>query len=1017
MSVVVPIISTFDSKGIQRALADFKKLDGGANKAGYALRTMDRAATNMAKSLAKIGAGAAVFGGMAVKSFVDFDAAMNESLAIMGNVSEGMRTEMSAAARKMSKETTFSATQAAESFYFLASAGLDAEQSIAALPKVGKFAQAGMFDMALATTLLADAQSALGLRSADAEQNLSNLTRVSDVLVKANILANASVQQFSEALTNKAGASMRSLNIDIEEGVAVLAAFAAVGVKGSEAGTMFNATIRGLTNGVARFPEVFKKFNIQVFDSSGAMNNLADIVAQMERAFKGMSVEQKRASLTQLGFTEETLAGALALIGNSEAIRGYERDLRNASGTTEEVANNQLKSLSAQLTLAKNAFVDLAISLGERMAPAIEAITRVMQTFAGIVGEQGVGAGVNYLSGQIVGAVGKMGLFGKAVVGMVAAFAALRVATVTYTATMGALNIITQVSDGALKALIIRLGAARIAMLAAGGVVALLSAAAVVYGVYAKRKSDAIQATKNFRDALDLEGEAQEEALLALYKSDKNYKMHIDTLKTMNITLGETNQFIQSGTGPLTRLVNEWNKADASAKGIYPKLQAYAEALGISTEKGYGQVAMVRNLVEEMVRQRKETLDNARAQANLALAMGDSAKASLIMQQALGMDPSIKKNAKEATDDLTKAQEELDKILKDLGSGGGSVKSVQDKVDKAKEAFRNFKSQAESVFSQQKSLKDATKSTADAYDDLSKATNTVITAQAKLNQIVKGYGAGSTEASEAQKELTLAEREAERAGYALETANFAVIDAQTKLTEARAAGDPRAIREAEIALAEALLSVKDAEDAVTASKDAVTEAQTRLNEVTNGATTESIAYKEALAELTTAQDAEVEALNRVNDAKIREFEITKKLAQAELALAKIKKTLTKKQLKQARKVLNDLGAMPSDLLTTAPSQSAIPSIDLSGLNLGGLFDFNFGSIPMLASGGIAIRPTLAMIGESGPEAVVPLDRGLGGDVYHIQINSKIADETLPDLLVAELRKFNRRSGAINIQVA
>jgi len=42
---------------------------------------------------------------------------------------------------------------------------------------------------------------------------------------------------------------------------------------------------------------------------------------------------------------------------------------------------------------------------------------------------------------------------------------------------------------------------------------------------------------------------------------------------------------------------------------------------------------------------------------------------------------------------------------------------------------------------------------------------------------------------------------------------------------------------------------------------------------------------------------------------------------------------------------------------------------------------------------------------------------MGGDVYNITINSKIADQTLPDVLVAELRKFNRRSGAIDIQVA
>jgi hypothetical protein len=37
-------------------------------------------------------------------------------------------------------------------------------------------------------------------------------------------------------------------------------------------------------------------------------------------------------------------------------------------------------------------------------------------------------------------------------------------------------------------------------------------------------------------------------------------------------------------------------------------------------------------------------------------------------------------------------------------------------------------------------------------------------------------------------------------------------------------------------------------------------------------------------------------------------------------------------------------------------------------------------IPELAEGGIVTGPTLAMIGEKGPEAVIPLDRMMGGNI-------------------------------------
>lgn len=46
---------------------------------------------------------------------------------------------------------------------------------------------------------------------------------------------------------------------------------------------------------------------------------------------------------------------------------------------------------------------------------------------------------------------------------------------------------------------------------------------------------------------------------------------------------------------------------------------------------------------------------------------------------------------------------------------------------------------------------------------------------------------------------------------------------------------------------------------------------------------------------------------------------------------------------------------------------------------------NTPNIPMLANGGIVTRPTLAVIGEAGPEAVIPLNGRYGGNHYTITI--------------------------------
>jgi hypothetical protein len=76
--------------------------------------------------------------------------------------------------------------------------------------------------------------------------------------------------------------------------------------------------------------------------------------------------------------------------------------------------------------------------------------------------------------------------------------------------------------------------------------------------------------------------------------------------------------------------------------------------------------------------------------------------------------------------------------------------------------------------------------------------------------------------------------------------------------------------------------------------------------------------------------------------------------------------------------------------------------------------FDMPDIPMLANGGIVTGPTLAMIGEAGPEAVIPLDRmgSMGGN--NVTINVQGAD---PNAVVDALRTYMFRNGSVPIRVS
>lgn len=81
MAVGVNIVSTFDSKGISRAISDFKKLDGAGNKAAYSLKSFDKALGNGVVKLAKFGAVAAIAGGIIGKAFILSASNLQESIS------------------------------------------------------------------------------------------------------------------------------------------------------------------------------------------------------------------------------------------------------------------------------------------------------------------------------------------------------------------------------------------------------------------------------------------------------------------------------------------------------------------------------------------------------------------------------------------------------------------------------------------------------------------------------------------------------------------------------------------------------------------------------------------------------------------------------------------------------------------------------------------------------------------------------------------------------------------------
>jgi chromosome segregation ATPase len=200
-----------------------------------------------------------------------------------------------------------------------------------------------------------------------------------------------------------------------------------------------------------------------------------------------------------------------------------------------------------------------------------------------------------------------------------------------------------------------------------------------------------------------------------------------------------------------------------------------------------------------------------------------------------------------------------------------------------------------STSSAQKSLTAAQKDSKNAQDSLTAANTNLTEAQNAFNAAVAGYGADSPQARKASKDLELAQRGLGRAGYRVEQSVFAVRDAEKNLADVRKDPEstPQAIREAEIALAEAKLSSADAVDEQTRATDDLTVSQDLLNQAVNGAIEGSALYKSLSDALSDAKSRQVSATDALADAKEREAQAQERLNEANAKSAEIAKLYPK----------------------------------------------------------------------------------------------------------------------------
>jgi len=311
-------------------------------------------------------AGAAVAGAFlykSIKSFADFDQALQESIAIMGDVDAAMREKLAERAREVARTMAVSHVEAAKSYYYLASAGLSAAEALEAMPHVARLAEAAAIDMAEATDYATDIMTAFGY-------TVKDLGYVNDVLIQTVRRANTDLPMLADAMKYVAAVA-HTAGVSLAESSAAIGLLSNAGIKGSMAGTSLRRIIASLINPTDKAKETLEALGITMEDIDLRTHTLADVIDLLK---------EKGATAADIMTIFGTRAGnaMLALMNTGgEALRQLTQELENAKGATEEVAKTQEQTLNKQIQILKNNLTDISITVAEQLVPTLVKITEI----------------------------------------------------------------------------------------------------------------------------------------------------------------------------------------------------------------------------------------------------------------------------------------------------------------------------------------------------------------------------------------------------------------------------------------------------------------------------------------------------------------------------------------------------------------------------------------------------------------------------------------------------------------
>ncbi|MEB2775235.1 phage tail tape measure protein [Algoriphagus sp. D3-2-R+10] len=274
-------------------------------------------------------------------------------------------------AKELGVSTRYSASQVGDAMGFMALAGFNTNQTLAATPAILSLAAASATDLATASDIVTDTMSAFKIAANDANT-------VSDLFAKTQAKSNTNVLQLGEAFKYVAP-NFAAANQSITDTSSLLAVLANSGIKGSMAGTALNAMLKDLVKNSKDGSIAVGNAAIALYDQDGTMRSVIDVMGDLEEATKGMNQMQKDAALGALFEERSIKAVNIMLNTGTKALRDYQGVLGDSTGAAGVMADEMESGLGGSLRKLYSSLEGIQIIIGDNLTPTINSFASVVQ--------------------------------------------------------------------------------------------------------------------------------------------------------------------------------------------------------------------------------------------------------------------------------------------------------------------------------------------------------------------------------------------------------------------------------------------------------------------------------------------------------------------------------------------------------------------------------------------------------------------------------------------------------------